>query len=72
MSESHKGRPKTLEHRRNLSICNLGKKLSPETCLKMSLSRKNKAQKKITCPHCGKMGGTTMHRWHFDFCKKKL
>ena len=25
---------------------------------------------KITCPHCGKVGGIAiMKRWHFDNCK---
>lgn len=25
---------------------------------------------KVTCPHCGKVGGTgVMHRWHFDNCR---
>ena len=28
-------------------------------------------QQIISCPHCGKEGGTTMHRWHFDNCKLK-
>lgn len=23
----------------------------------------------ITCPHCGKTGGSIMKRWHFDNCK---
>ena len=28
---------------------------------------------KITCPHCGKVGGSTnMRRYHFDNCKKKI
>jgi hypothetical protein len=26
---------------------------------------------KITCPHCGKTGGSVMTRYHFDNCKKK-
>jgi hypothetical protein len=25
----------------------------------------------LTCPHCGKTGGNTMKRWHFDNCKNK-
>jgi hypothetical protein len=29
-------------------------------------------KEKITCPHCGKVGGkNTMGRWHFDNCKYK-
>lgn len=71
ISDTHKGKPKIIEHKKKLSLFNLGKKLSLETCLKMSLSKKNKPQKKIACPHCGKTGGITMHRWHFNFCKRK-
>lgn len=25
----------------------------------------------LTCPHCGKTGGNSMKRWHFDNCKEK-
>jgi hypothetical protein len=29
-------------------------------------------QAKVTCPHCGKIGGVgNMKRWHFDKCPKK-
>jgi hypothetical protein len=29
-----------------------------------------KPKSKITCPHCGKEGGSNaMTRWHFDNCK---
>jgi hypothetical protein len=31
-----------------------------------------KARRRITCPHCGKVGSiSNMHRWHFDNCKVK-
>ena len=30
-----------------------------------------KPQKLVECPHCGKIGGNTMKRYHFDNCKKK-
>lgn len=49
----------------------LGKTASNETKLKMRLAKVGRQQTKITCPHCGKIGGTTMHRWHFDNCKKR-
>lgn len=26
---------------------------------------------KLTCPHCKKMGGASMKRWHFNNCKEK-
>jgi hypothetical protein len=37
-----------------------------------SQSRKGLSHKKITCPHCGKVGGNTnMVRYHFNNCKNK-
>ena len=48
-----------------------GRKLPKSVCEKMSKSKKGIPQKKIECPHCGKIGGTTMYRWHFDNCKYK-
>lgn len=31
-----------------------------------------KARRRITCPHCGKVGSiSNMHRWHFDNCRVK-
>ncbi|WP_336219328.1 hypothetical protein [Citrobacter amalonaticus] len=24
----------------------------------------------LTCPHCGKTGGTGLYTWHFDYCKQ--
>lgn len=36
---------------------------------------KNKGIKQTSeqCPHCGSVGGKgSMHRWHFDNCKKKV
>jgi group I intron endonuclease len=73
-SEALKGKnkyPKTEAHKQKLREANLGKKLSKETRAKMSESRKGKPQRILTCPHCGKQGGTTMYRWHFDKCKEK-
>jgi group I intron endonuclease len=49
----------------------LGKKASTETKNKMRLAKIGKPQTKITCPHCGQIGGTTMYRWHFNNCKQK-
>lgn len=71
ISKALEGKPKSQSHRNNLSKANLNKKATEETKLKMSQSQKGIPQKKLTCPHCGKMGGTTMHRWHFDNCKNK-
>ena len=40
ISDANRGIPKTQAHREKLSVANLGKKHSPETCEKMSRSRK--------------------------------
>ena len=71
ISIAAKGKPKSIEHKRKLSEANTGKTASQETRSKLSEAHKGKKQKLITCPHCLKSGGTTMHRWHFDNCKSK-
>ena len=71
ISETHKGKEKSETHRKKISETLKGRKLKDSTKQKMSNSRKNKKQKTLTCPHCNKSGGTTMHRWHFDNCKNK-
>jgi len=36
------------------------------------MGRIGNPQKKLTCPHCNKVGGiNVMHRWHFTNCKNK-
>lgn len=61
--ESNKNRVWTDEMRQKLRQHNLGK---PNT------SQKGKPQEKLTCPHCGKVGGkSVMKRWHMDNCKNK-
>ena len=62
LSESHIG----------LNTWTKGTKQSKEVIEKRSLSMKGKKQRKVTCPHCNKTGGTTMYRWHFDNCKEIL
>jgi len=72
ISKIHKGIPKSKEHKRKISKSLKGRLLSEETKLKMRQnSQKGKSQKKIKCPYCGKEGGTTMYRWHFEKCKFK-
>jgi len=74
MSELMKGKNtyiRSKEHREKISKTLMGRKLPKEVCMKMSASHKGIPQKKLTCPHCGKIGGTTMYRWHFDKCKYK-
>jgi hypothetical protein len=71
ISKGMKGIPKTKEHKQKLSKVNIGKKDSLETKQKKSKAHKGKKQKILKCPYCGKEGGTTMHRWHFENCKFK-
>lgn len=43
---------------------------TPESNKARSLKLKNKPQTKVTCPHCGKAGGSgAMARFHFERCK---
>jgi hypothetical protein len=59
LSEAHRGKTLTQEHREKLSKAKLGIKRAPYA-------------EKI-CPHCGYTGrGGAMSRWHFDNCKEKL
>jgi group I intron endonuclease len=67
--------PRSEEHRRKISESLKGRKLSSETILKMSNTRKGKsscAGPVVECPICGKLGTrNAMMRWHFDNCKYK-
>lgn len=86
MSESAKGKIISNETRKKISGTLTGRTLSEETRKKISVANSNPSeetkkkiskklkgipQKKIKCPHCDKVGGTTMYRWHFDNCKYK-
>jgi hypothetical protein len=49
-----------------------GRKISDETIQKRINTIKGKPQKKIKCPHCGVIGGSSnMTRYHLDNCKNK-
>ena len=79
LSRTKKGKPgipRTPETKEKLRIVNLGKvrgKQSPELVerrAKMTRGKRIGPQPKITCPHCGKVGGlNNMKRWHFENCK---
>jgi hypothetical protein len=72
ISKSNKGKIRSEESKLKYRDCKLGKSIGPqsiETIEKRSLAMKGKIQVQITCPHCGKKGGNTMSRWHFDNCK---
>jgi len=72
MSAASKGRPKSKEHRASMSVAATGRKASDTTKAKMSASRKGKQQRVVECPFCHTKGGKlTMHRWHFNNCKRK-
>lgn len=47
-----------------------GKKYGPNPTISAATKGILKGpQTKITCPHCSKVGGNAMKRWHFDNCK---
>jgi hypothetical protein len=73
-SKAAKGIPKSKEHAKNAALGKLGKKFSKrsqETKNKQSMAKKNKPQKVVICPNCGKSGGVqVMKRWHFSNCRQ--
>lgn len=46
-----------------------GQKRSAEERAKASQALRGKQQPLAVCPHCQKVGGNAMKRWHFDNCK---
>jgi hypothetical protein len=83
MSVSRHGMKNTLGHTHSaetklkMSVAHIGnksrtgQKRSDEERLKQSASMTGRLQNVVTCPHCGKSGGNSMKRWHFDNCKEK-
>jgi len=71
ISKSKTGEIKSADHKKKISKTLKGRKMSSETKLKMSKARKGIKQARVACPHCNKIGGTAMHRWHFDNCRNK-
>lgn len=58
------------EERKKQSDRLKGRKLDKETKEKISKALSGKTQKKIKCPHCGKIGPKPqMHQWHLNNCK---
>ncbi len=80
MSETHKGQKRALGYKHTdewkaaQSIRSAGNKSrigqvrSEEERAKASASLSGRIQTKLECPHCGKIGGNAMRRWHFDNC----
>jgi hypothetical protein len=63
VSQMFKGKTKTLEHRKNLSLSHIGNIPG------------NKGMKwpKVECPHCHKMvGSNNPNQYHYDNCKAKM
>jgi hypothetical protein len=83
MSETHKGQKRALGYKHtdewkaqqsiraagNKTRFFLGRVRSEEDRAKASASLSGRVQVKIECPHCGKVGGNAMRRWHFENCK---
>ena len=58
-----------------ISLLNKGKIRTIQSKLNYSLAKKlkNNCNKFYTCPHCNKIGqSSVMYRWHFDNCKHKI
>jgi len=80
LSDEHKqkislkliGREKSDETREKLSLANKGRP-SPRKGKTLPEETKQKMRGKnvvLTCPHCHKVGGQSMYRWHFNNCKQ--
>ena len=65
MHQDKIGIPLSSEHKDKLSLALTGRKRTPEEILAISVPKK-----KIECPHCKMIGGSSqMKRYHFDNCK---
>lgn len=78
----NKGKKLSDDHRKKIIAAQTGTKRSDESKArsKQALTdfyaknphhTKGKPQQKVTCPHCGKIGGNVMKKYHFDNCKKR-
>lgn len=66
------GKTPSNETRAKISGTLKGRERPEEVRVKISESNKGKPKAKVTCPYCGKQGGSgVMQRWHFDKCKMK-
>lgn len=73
MSESAKRKgAMSQETKDKISLANSVKRLSNEVLEQREHDRiKSLKYITFTCPHCGKVGGPVMKRWHFDNCKER-
>lgn len=74
-SLAHKGQFVSEEVRNLMSLrmqgnsITLGRKRPLEERLQIGMKLKGITHKRIQCPYCNKIGGTSvMHRWHLDNC----
>jgi group I intron endonuclease len=67
--KSLRGKKRSEQSRKNISLGCIGRIVSTETRQKISNTLSGK---KVICPFCNKEGGISiMHRYHFDNCKNK-
>lgn len=65
-----KGRPN--EKLKGLMVGDKNPMKNPENAKKISMAKLGVPRPKLTCPHCGKQGGSgNMQRWHFENCGNK-
>lgn len=79
MSLAHRGNKNSLGHKhsddtkKKMSDSQKGRITSFETKQKLSLCKKGKSQKIVTCPYCQKQGGVSnLTRYHFNNCKYQI
>ena len=70
-AKGKKLKPHTDETKRQMSVAHKGKPKTEQHRLNISLGKKGLPQKQVKCPHCDKIGGVVMTRWHFNNCKEK-
>ena len=70
LSKSLSGRKLSSEHRKKLSLANLGKTGRKIKQPAREQGRKQLIYEVVLCPHCGARGKkNAMNRWHFTNCK---
>ncbi len=83
MSDAHRGKKRSLGYKHTDewksaqrewvtgNKSRTGQTRSNEERKRASVALSGRIQTKIECPHCGKIGGNAMRRWHFENCKAK-
>lgn len=68
---SDETRKRMSEARKGEKCCMYGTTMPDEVRAKISTAMSGKKQSLLQCPHCNKIGGSIMKRWHFNNCKSK-